>query len=127
MRSNRFIAVILPGTFGVLVATLSACNTERKQECDKFISAMAPIQEGTPSVDAVDRVGQAFDAMQFQDEPLHEYSKNYRATLTVLSNTLKLKATADPDGPPAGTDDVIKTNLKEARTDFDDVSRYCAQ
>jgi len=64
---------------------------------------------------------------QFQDQPLAVYAKNYRATLTVLSSTLKLQATAGPDGPPDGTADVIKQNLKDARTDYDDVSRYCSQ
>ena len=34
---------------------------------------------------------------------------------------------AGPDGPPDGTDNVIKQNLKDARTDFDDISRYCSQ
>jgi hypothetical protein len=121
MRSSHCIVVVL---FGALVA----CNTERKQECEKFLSAASPIQsDNTPSGDTVDRLFQSMDSTQFQDEPLREYSKNYKATLTVLSNTLKLKATAGPDGPPDGTDDVIKTNLKEARTDVDDVSRYCAQ
>ena len=120
MRSSHCIVVVL---FGALVA----CNTERKQECEKFLSAMGPIQSDTPTGDTVDRVFQSMDSTQFQDEPLYEYAKNYKATLTVLSNTLKLKANAGPDGPPDGTDEVIKTNLKEARTDFDDVSRYCAQ
>ena len=58
--------------------------------------------------------------------PLREYAKNYKKTLDRLSNTLKLKATAGPD-PPDGTDEVIKQNLKDARTDSDDVARYCAQ
>lgn len=121
MRSSHFIAV-------VLFAALAACNTQRKVECEKFLPAMEPMQGGdTPSADTVDRVFQSLDSTQFQDEPLHEYSKNYKATLMVLSNTLRLKSTAGPDGPPVGTDDVIKTNLKEARTDYDDISRYCAQ
>jgi hypothetical protein len=120
MQRDHFIAAFLLGA-------LVACNAERKDECDKFTSAMSPMQQGdTPSGDAVDRVRQSVEAIQFQDEPLREYAKNYRATLAVLSNTLNLKATADADGPPAGTDDVIKSNLKEARTDFDDISRYCS-
>ncbi len=107
---------------------LAGCNTDRKQDCEKFLPAMSPMQGGdTPSADTVDRVQQTVAAIQFDDEPLREYSTNYKNTLTVLSNTMKLKATAGPDGPPDGTDDVIKTHLKEARTDFDDVSRYCAQ
>jgi len=73
-----------------------------------------------------ERVAIESRAIQFEDEPLREYASNYKNTLTVLSNTLKLKATAGPDGPPDGTEDVIKQNLKEARTDFDDITRYCA-
>jgi hypothetical protein len=120
MRSSHFFAVVLSGA-------LVACNTERKQECEKFLSTTEPIQGDTPSQDTVDRVFQSMDAVQFQDEPLREYAKNYKTTLTILSNTLKLKSTASDDGPPVGTEDVIKTNLKEARTDYDDVSRYCSQ
>jgi hypothetical protein len=83
--------------------------------------------QGQPvTAEVVDRVQSDVAALQLQDEPLREYAKNYKATLTVLSNTLKLKDTADPDGPPNGTSDVIKAKTKEARTDFDDISRYCA-
>ncbi len=120
MRSSHFIALVLLGA-------LVGCNTERKQECEKFLSAMGPIEGDTPSQDTVDRVFQGLDSVQFQDEPLREYAKNYKTTLTILSNTLKLKSTAGDDGPPDGTEDVIKTNLKEARTDYDDISRYCSQ
>ena len=109
-------------------ATLAGCNTTRKQDCEKFLPAMSPMQGGTrPSADAVDRVHETVAAIQFEDEPLREYATNYKNTLAVLSNTMKLKAGAGPDGPPDGTDDVIKQNLKDARTDFDDISRYCAQ
>jgi hypothetical protein len=121
MRSSPFVAVVF------FVVALAACNTVRKQECEKFLSAMSPMQEDTPSIETVDRVRESVESMQFQDEPLHEYGKNYRGTLTVLSSTLKLKSTAGPDGPPDGTDDVIKTNLKDARTDYDDISRYCSE
>ena len=44
--------------------------------------------------------------------------------LGILSGTLQLKASPNP---PDGTDDVIKKNLKSARTDASDVQRYCAQ
>ena len=110
----------------VLLGALVACNAERQQECEKFTSAMSPMQGDTPSADTVDRVRESVETIQFQDEPLHEYAKNYKATLTVLSNTLNLKTTAGPDGPPDGTDNVIKANLKEARTDYDDIARYCS-
>ena len=102
------------------------CNAQRKQECDAFLAATAPLQEGTPSDETVDRVHDSVSALELQDQPLHEYATNYKNTLEVLSGTLKLKAGAGPDGPPVGTEDVIKKNLKEARTDRDDVARYCA-
>ncbi len=101
-----------------------ACNSERKQECDKFLTAMKPLDQGTPSTDVVERVRQDVGGIQFQDQPLSVYAKNYANTLTVLSSTLKLKASPEP---PDGTDDVVKTNLKEARTDQEDVARYCSQ
>jgi hypothetical protein len=114
----------------VLVAAAAAgatgCDTQRKQDCDKFLPAIAPLQEGAPTPDAVDHVHDVVTAMKIEDQPLGVYAKNYANTLTVLSSTLKLKATAGPDGPPNGTEDVIKKNLKEVRTDFDDISRYCA-
>jgi hypothetical protein len=107
-------------------ACATGCNTQRKQDCDKFLPVMAPIQEGMPTADTVDRVHDSVAALTIDDQPLREYATNYKNTLTVLSNTLKLKAGAGPDGPPDGTEDVIKKNLKDARTDFDDISRYCA-
>ena len=130
MRSSHFrAATALAGLVGVgaTCAALAGCNTQRKQDCDKFLTAMGPMQEGTPSVDTVDRVNESVAGTQFEDQPLREYATNYKNTLTVLSSTLKLKAGAGPDGPPDGTDDVIKKNLKDARTDFDDITRYCSQ
>jgi hypothetical protein len=109
-----------------LVVAVAGCNEERKQECDRFIAAMGPMQSGTPGSDAVDKVQSDVAALKFQDEPLGVYATNYKTTLTVLSNTLKLKETAGADGPPDGTNDVIKAKSKEARTDFDDISRYCS-
>jgi hypothetical protein len=88
---------------------------------------MQPLQSGAPTSDDVDRAQQQLSGIKFSDQPLQVYATNYSGTLTVLSNTLKLKAGAGPDGPPDGTDSVIKSNLKDARTDFDDISRYCAQ
>jgi hypothetical protein len=108
----------------MLAISVVGCNSARKQECDKFLAAMKPLDVGTPAADTVDRVQRDIGAMAFQDEPLGVYAKNYGATLTILSNTLKLKAGPTP---PDGTDDVIKQNLKKARTDRDDVQRYCSQ
>jgi hypothetical protein len=129
-RSARWLAGrVGVGAFAALCCTIGAlagCNTQRKQDCDKFLTAMAPMQGGAPSAETIDQVEGSVAAIQFEDEPLREYATNYKNTLTVLSNTLKLKATAGPDGPPDGTEDVIKQNLKEARTDFDDITRYCA-
>ncbi len=106
-----------------LVGALAACNSERKQECDKFLTAIKPLDRGTPSAETVDHVQHEIDTISYEDQPLGIYAKNYSATLSVLSNTLKLQASPSP---PDGTDDVIKTNLKEARTDRDDITRYCA-
>ena len=115
--------------FVAVVAALGAvggvsCNPQRKQECDKLLAAMSPLAEGTPGVEVVDRVRQDVQALNLEDQPLRIYASNYQNTLTVLSNTLRLKA--DPSAPD-GTDDVIKMHLKEARTDREDVGRYCAQ
>jgi hypothetical protein len=118
------------GGFGLVAAALvaalaaSGCDNERKQECSQFLSAMKPLNEGTPSADTVDSVSKQVASIKFQDQPLGVYADNYRKTLGVLSNTLKLKASGSS---PDGTDDVIKKNLKEARTDKDDVQRYCSQ
>ncbi|HEX4445126.1 MAG TPA: hypothetical protein VH044_00260 [Polyangiaceae bacterium] len=119
MTASALVALAAAGAAG--------CNAERKQECDKLLSAMNPVQGDTPSAELVDRVNDGVGALQLQDQPLGVYAKNYRATLTVLSNTLKVQSGAGPDGPPDGTVDVIKQNLKDARTDYDDVSRYCSQ
>jgi hypothetical protein len=108
----------------LLAPGLTSCDSPRKKECDSFLSAMKPLDEGMPTADLVDRVQSSVDAMQFQDQPLGVYAKNYKSTLTVLSNTIKLKASPSP---PDGTDDVIKARLKEARTDREDAARYCAQ
>jgi hypothetical protein len=108
----------------VIAIATSGCDAERKQECSQFLGAMKPLDEGTPSSDTVDSVSKQVASIKFQDQPLGVYAENYRKTLTVLSNTLKLKASGTA---PDGTDDVIKKNLSEARTDKDDVQRYCSQ
>lgn len=109
------------------VVFLSACNAERKAECDKFLSAMKPLDSLDPhtaNADIVDRVQNDVAAIQFQDQALGVFAKNYRATITVLSSTLKLQASPSP---PDGTDDVVKAKVKEAHTQRDDADRYCAQ
>lgn len=106
------------------MASLEACNPERKAECEKFVAAMKPLDEGTPTAEEVDRVNKEVAALELQDQPLHIYAANYRNTLTVLSATLRLK---DDPSAPDGTEGVFKTHLKEARADGQDVQRYCAQ
>jgi hypothetical protein len=131
MRSSPFPASFAGLRGGIVcavtLAALAGCDSTRKQDCEKFLPAMSPMQIDAPSLDAVDRTYASVSAIRFEDEPLREYSTNYKNTLSVLSNTLKLMANAGPDGPPDGTDDVLKRNYKEAHTDFYDVSRYCAQ
>jgi hypothetical protein len=119
LRSSiRFASLV------VLAASLSsACNAERKQECDRFIDATKPLDKGVPTSDAVDSVSKQVSAMTFQDETLGIYAKNYLETLKVLSSTLKLK---EEPSPPDGTDGVIKEKLKTARTQASDLQRYCA-
>lgn len=109
-----------------VVLAVGGCDAERKQDCDALISAMGPMKVDEPSAEVVDRVRDDVAALQVRDEPLREYTTNYKRTLTALSNTLKLKTTAGPDGPPDGTDALIKANVKAAHTDFADVSRYCS-
>ncbi len=117
------VTIRLAFVFVVLGMLTVACNSEREQECDHLLGAMKPIQEGMPSPDTVDHVDKEVGALTLQDQPLHVYAENYEHTLTVLTNTLRLEATPDA---PGGTDDVVKHNLQEARTDRDDVARYCA-
>jgi hypothetical protein len=107
----------------LFVVTSIACNDQRKQECDRFLQAMKPLEKGTPTTDLVDAVARQVDALHLQDATLAIYAKNYQATLVVLSKTLQLKA-----GPsaPDGTDAVVQLNLKAARTDAEDAQRYCA-
>jgi len=121
---RRGLKAGLTPTAALAVVALLACNAQRKQECDRFLTAMKPLDEGMPSADAVDSVTRQVDGLHLQDDTLAIYATNYRATLRVLSGTLQLKA--DPNAPD-GTDDVIKANLKAARTDASDVARFCAQ
>ena len=103
---------------------IASCNPERQQECDKFVSTMKQIDEGSPSAATVDQVNKEVETLQLQDQPLQIYATNYRNTLSALSNTLRLN---ESSSPPDGTDDAIKTQLKIARTDSRDVQRYCSQ
>jgi hypothetical protein len=108
----------------IVAAVAVSCNAERKQQCDRFVSAMKPLEEGTPTAETVDRVNREIKGLELQDQPLQIYAENYQRTLTVLSNTLQLQASPSA---PDGTDDVVKRHLKEARTDLQDLERYCAQ
>lgn len=107
-----------------LVLGAAGCDNERKEDCDKFLAAMKPLDEGTPTADAIERVQKEVAALKLRDQPLGVYAKNYLDTLAVLAGTLRLK---EGPSPPDGTDDVIKAKLKEARTDKADAIRYCAQ
>jgi hypothetical protein len=121
MISRRFPVCAL---LGVVALGAAACNSERKQECDAFLTAMKPLDDGVTSVDAVETEKRAVDAIAFQDEPLDIYAKNYSKRLTVIANVLALQATPDF---PVGTSDTLKEQLKSARTDREDVQRYCSQ
>jgi hypothetical protein len=119
MRSKLRAAFAL-GVLGALVS----CNNVRKKECEQFLTAMQPIDQAAPAADDVDRVHEAIEHIQFEDQPLREFARSAQTTLTVLSNTLALK---DDPSRPDGTHEVIKAKLKEARTAKDDVLRYCSQ
>jgi hypothetical protein len=114
----------IAGAALLLLAATSGCNPERKQECERFAAAMKPLEQATPSAEDVDRVRAQIEGLKLGDQTLGIYAKNYVQTLTVLASTLRLKN--DPEAPD-GTDDVIKTRLRAARTDADDVARYCAE
>jgi hypothetical protein len=109
-------------TAALAVFAIAGCNEQRKQECDRLLAATRPLDQPTPSADVVDSVARQVDNLHLQDETLSIYATNYLATLRVLSSTLQLKA--DPNAPD-GTDDVIKTHLKSARTDASDMARFC--
>jgi hypothetical protein len=121
--------IALAGTIAVCLVSLS-CNEERQRACNALVLAMKPIEapEGgekvIPPREAVAAVEKQVESLKLEDQPLRIYAENYLKTLAVLSNTMDLKSSSSP---PDGTDDVIKKNLKEARTQADDVKRYCAQ
>lgn len=118
MSRTRFVVLAV----GVLA--LGACNTERKQECGKFLSALKPIDDKSPSSATLDRMKSDIAAIQFQDQPLRIYAGNYQRSLTVLAGTTKVK---EGSSPPDGTDELLRDQLKRARTDRDDIQFYCSQ
>jgi hypothetical protein len=103
---------------------IASCNPQRQQDCEKIVSAMKELDEGAPNAAIVDQVNQQVQALQLQDQPLQIYAENYRNTLSGLSSSLRLN---ESSSAPDGTDDVIKSQLKIARTDSRDVQRYCSQ
>jgi hypothetical protein len=117
MKITDLLAALAIGTI------VGGCNAERKQECDRFLSALKPL-ESKPSADEVDRMQTSLLSAQFQDQPLREYGASTKATLQVLANSLKTQAAPDA---PDGTDDLVKAKIKEARGERDDVARYCSQ
>jgi hypothetical protein len=114
----------LAGSVTLCAVLLTGCNPERKAECERLMNAMKPVSDSVPTADGVDSAKASVAAIKFEDQTLGVYAKNYSQTLTVLSSTLRLKTSPDA---PDGTDDVIKRNLQEARTDAQDTARYCAQ
>jgi hypothetical protein len=122
MSRARFVVLALG--LGLAALALGACNTERKQECDKFLSALKPVDEKSPSSATLDRMKSDIAAIHFQDLPLGVYAKNYQQSLTVLVDTTKVK---EGSSPPDGTNELLKDELKRARTDRDDINFYCSQ
>jgi hypothetical protein len=115
-------ALGLTMTAGVLAS--SGCNEKRKQECERFLAALKPVDQGMLSAGTVAAVITQVQGLDLQDVPLRVYADNTVATLRVLGGTLELNAGSNP---PDGTDDVIKTNLQKARADARDVAHYCAE
>ena len=129
MATIKFAPVEAKATV-IAVATLAgllmiaSCNPQRQQDCEKIVSAMKELDEGSPNAAIVDQINQQVQALQLQDQPLQIYAENYRNTLSGLSSSLRLN---ESSSAPDGTDDVIKSQLKIARTDSRDVQRYCSQ
>jgi hypothetical protein len=120
MMRWQFAAALTCGILGLF----TACNAERKKECDELASTLTPLDDPTPTSASIGRLRAAIDAQTPGERPLHEYANTLKATLEVLSGTLALK---EGPAPPDGTDDVVKAKLKEARTVRDDVTHYGAQ
>jgi hypothetical protein len=113
-----------------LVLSVIACDEQRRHDCDALVAAMKPLdapdgnEKIVPTLETVDAVKKQVQAMKVGDHTLSIHVQNYAKTLGVLSNTLALKSSSSP---PDGTDDVIRRNLKEARSEANDVKRYCAE
>jgi hypothetical protein len=107
-----------------VLPSLSSCSPERAKECEALTAAVSPLSDGEPSAEQASRVKQAVESVNLQDEPLREFAGKLRVTLDVLSNTLALKASPSP---PDGTDDVIRTRIKEAQAVRADIAHYCSQ
>jgi hypothetical protein len=124
MHAFRFAPALVTFLLSSCTVTLLGCNGTRKQECDQFLLAMKPLAKGTPSVELVDAASRKIAAIQFQDEPLHEYASSTKTTLSTLADTIRLQTTPSA---PDGTDDLIKVKLKEVGGEIDEVTRYCAE
>ncbi len=123
LEASMLARVLAFAAFTCILAA-PACDETTKQECSALLGTMKPLDVGTPSSQTVDGVSKQVQALKFQNQPLGVYATNYVKTLAVLSGTLKLK---EGSSPPDGTDAVIAENLKHARTDRDDVQRFCSK
>jgi hypothetical protein len=107
-----------------ILAIGTACNTERKKECDELISVLTPLDDEAPTSASIARLRSAIDAQKLDDEPLHEYAGTLKSTLEVLWSTLAVK---EAPSPPDGTDDVLKAKIKQAKAARDDIAHYCSE
>jgi hypothetical protein len=107
-----------------------ACDEQRRRECDALVVAMKPLdahegnEKALPTLETVDGVKKQAESMKVSDHTLTIHVQNYVKILGVLSSTLALKSSSSP---PDGTNDVIRTNLQQARSEASDVKRYCAE
>jgi hypothetical protein len=107
-----------------------ACDEQRRRDCDALVAATKPLEarEGSekalPTLETVEGVKKQVESMKVSDHTLSIHVQNYVKTLGVLSSTVALKSSSSS---PDGTDDVIRKNLKEARSEANDVKRYCAE
>jgi|HubBroStandDraft_2_1064218.scaffolds.fasta_scaffold301194_2 hypothetical protein len=116
----QFAAALVAG----ILELSTACNAERKKECDQLISALAPLDDEAPTSASIARLRSAIDAQTLEDQPLHEYASTLKSTLEVLWSTLAVK---EAPSPPDGTDDVVKAKIKQAKAARDDVTHYCSE
>jgi hypothetical protein len=112
------------------LALSAACDEQRRRDCDALVVAMKPLdapngnEKALPTLETVDGVKKQVESMKVSDQTLGVHVRNYVKTLGVLASTVALKSSSSP---PDGTDDVIRTNLKQARSVANDVKRYCAE